>query len=383
MNNPMNPSPVSVPTPAADTGCQGLCPENFSYADRLMREALNRGVFPGAVLAVANDQHLLFLKAYGCTDLLSHRCVTPATVFDLASVTKALATTLAVMILLKRGCLDLGQPLGDLLPLFGHTEKAAITVEQLLRHTSGLAAHRPFFQVLVHAPPDGRRDLLMTLVRDDPLENPIGAATLYSDLGFMVLGWIVEALAGQRLDRFVGETVYRPLALTDVFFVDVNGPIPARDFAATEVCSWRRRLLTGQVHDDNAWAAGGICGHAGLFGTAADVVALARELLATHGGRGRGILEPHSVKRFTRKSRPDQRPLGFDAPDVMDASCGHHFSPDSFGHLGFTGTSFWVDPLQRAIVVLLTNRVHPSRTNSAIKAFRPLLHDAVMEALAG
>jgi len=354
----------------------------FSLADRLMYQALEQRVFPGAVLAVAMSQQAVFNKPYGVTDLVSCRPVGPDTVFDLASGTKALATTLAVMTLVRQRRLALNQRLAAILPLFDRTDKQAITIDQLLRHTSGLAAHRPFYQVLVHEDPAKRRECLMALVRDEPLEKPIGATTVYSDLGFMILGWVVEALAGQGLDRFVRQTLYLPLGLNNLFFVNVNGPVPPRDFAATEACPWRRRLIQGQVHDDNAWAAGGICGHAGLFGTAADVLALAKELLAVHGGsQGAGVLDPELVRLFCRRASPNGRPLGFDAPDPVDPSCGRYFSGASFGHLGFTGTSFWIDPLCHVIVVLLTNRVHPIRDNLAIKAFRPRLHEAVVEGL--
>lgn len=375
------PCGISGPLRKNDWKTRRLSPMNFADPDRLMRQALEQGVFPGAVLAVAVGPRTVFYRPYGICDLVRRQPVSGDTVFDLASMTKALATTLAVMTLVGQGHLALDRRLADLLPLFARTDKQAITIEQLLRHTAGLVAHRPFFQVLVHERSDRRRELLMALVGDEPLANPIGAVTVYSDLGFMILGWVVEALSGQRLDRFVTATVYRPLGLKKLFFVDVNEPLPVADFAATEVCPWRRRLIRGQVHDDNAWAAGGICGHAGLFGTAADVLALAKQLLAAHGGRGAGVLEPDLVRLFARRAGLDGRPLGFDAPAPMDSSCGRHFSMDSFGHLGFTGTSFWIDPARQVVVVLLTNRVHPTRDNVAIKAFRPLVHDAVMEAL--
>jgi len=264
----------------------------------------------------------------------------------------------------------------------GHkTDKKDVTVHQLLSHSSGLPAYRPYFETLRDMPQKARAKALRKALIREPLVNKPGSICLYSDLGFMILGWIVEALAGKRLDRFITETLYRPMGLNDLFFVDINGPMPVADFAATEVCPWRRRLIVGQVHDDNAWAAGGICGHAGLFGTAADVLSLAKALLAARGGQSAGGLNPDLMHHFSRRAGTDGRPLGFDAPAPMDSSCGRHFSTDSFGHLGFTGTSFWIDPRRQVAVVLLTNRVHPTRDNLAIKQFRPRLHDALMQAL--
>jgi len=192
----------------------------------------------------------------------------------------------------------------------------------------------------------------------------------------------VEAVAGRRLDRFLAEQVYAPLQAAPLFFVDLERPSPKAAYAATEQCAWRGRLLEGEVHDDNAHALGGVAGHAGLFGTAAAIHVLLEELLAAyHGSPAARLLQPDLVRRFWEPVPGAGKTLGFDLPSPVNSSCGRFFPPDSVGHLGFTGTSFWIHRAERAIVILLTNRVHPSRDNIAIRPFRPLIHDAVMQDL--
>ncbi len=198
----------------------------------------------------------------------------------------------------------------------------------------------------------------------------------------MLLRRVVEAVGGLRLDRFAARRVYRPLGLEDLFFVDLNRPAVPREFAATEVCPWRGFLLEGQVHDENAWCVGGVDGQAGLFGTAGAVGVLLSALMAAFEGRdGAGPFDAGRVRELLSPGRPGARALGFDTPSAQGSSSGNRFSPRTVGHLGFTGTSFWIDLDRRVAVVLLTNRVHPSRANDRIRAFRPGIHDAVMDAL--
>jgi len=355
--------------------------------DNRMRQALSENVFPGAVLLVAKDDSLLFHEAYGQANLLTGRTMTRETVFDLASLTKPLATTLALLHLMHENRLTLSCTLGEVLPPFRGMEKEVITIRQLLSHTSGYPDYRPFFELLRTLPPETRVSALRDLLMREPLAYFPGQHAVYSDLGFMVLRWVVETLAGQRLDRFLAETIYSPLGIEDLFFIDLDAPQTIRrPFAATEQCPWRKRLIEGAVHDDNAFVVGGIEGHAGLFGTAHAVFRLLSVLMSTYRQEpGAHRFDPLELglelgRVFTRQ--PDSnRALGFDMPTASDSSSGRLFSSRTVGHLGFTGTSFWMDLDQSIIVILLTNRIHPTRANEKIKRFRPVIHDMIMQSL--
>jgi len=199
-----------------------------------------------------------------------------------------------------------------------------------------------------------------------------------------MLQWVIEHLDGRRLDRLVAEDIYSPLGLYDggrsgLFFVDLDKDVPPGEYAATEQCPWRRMVLKGMVHDENAFAMGGVAGHAGLFGSAGAVHRLTRSLLRAYFGQSTAEVLPGALVRlFLTRQEQAGRTLGFDCPASRGASCGRHFDSSSVGHLGFTGTSLWIDLKRRISVILLTNRVHPSRENIAIRRFRPKLHDAVM-----
>ena len=219
----------------------------------------------------------------------------------------------------------------------------------------------------------------------EALVYPIGSQVLYSDLGFMILRWVVETVAQQRLDQWVEETIYKPLGIKDLFFIPLDKKRPDKDhlgrlLAATEQCSWRNTVLEGVVHDENAYVVGGVEGHAGLFGTAEAICTLLSELLtAFHGNDKTVFFSSELVRLFWEPCGNGERTLGFDRPSTKGSSSGRYFSPHSVGHLGFTGTSFWMEPASEIIIILLTNRVHPQRTNDKIKAFRPKLHDMIMK----
>jgi len=352
----------------------------MKHVNRLMKDAVAENVFPGGVLLVSLDRNIVFFEAYGDANLFSGRKMTKETVFDLASLTKPLATTLAVMALIQQSRLTLKENLGSILPLFKNTDKEKIRVENLLYHNSGFPDYRPYYKRLCKIEPRRRKDALRELLAKEPLIHAPGEQILYSDIGFMILCWVIEEISGRRLDRFVTENIYRPLGLDNLFFVDVDGKTRQREFAATERCPWRNILLEGMVHDDNAYAVGGIEGHAGLFGTAGDILILLSELMTVyHGNPSTGVFNIDWVQLFFKRKEREGRALGFDTPSSVDSSCGRYFSERTVGHLGFTGTSFWMDLDGGVIVVLLTNRIHPSRDNDRIKAFRPILHDAVME----
>jgi CubicO group peptidase (beta-lactamase class C family) len=363
-------------------------PAAMATVDQLMRNAVEDHVFPGAVLLVARNDRIVFFDAYGTANLETLTPVDTATIFDLASLTKPLATTVAVMQLVREQELDLEAQLGSILPDFADTDKAQIRIKHLLRHTSGLPDYFPFFDALQSGSFQQRLALLRQRLVQLPLRQRIGATALYSDLGFMILGWVVQTLTRRRLDEYVRDAFYTPLGLDGengdrLCFVDLDAPIKFEKVAATERCPWRKTVLEGVVHDDNAFVMGGIAGHAGLFGNAGGVYRVIRSLLkAYQGDDRRGLFEPILVRRFFERDSINRRPLGFDAPAATDASCGKFFSERSVGHLGFTGTSFWIDLDKSVTVILLANRVHPSRTNEKIREFRPLIHDAVMEEFA-
>jgi CubicO group peptidase (beta-lactamase class C family) len=349
---------------------------------QLMQQAVTDQVFPGSVLLVSKGDQCVFHDAFGFRNLLTGSPMTTDTIFDLASLTKPLATALAVMVLVQQHKVGLDQEIGDVLPAFNKDAKAPIKIKHLLYHNSGLADYKAFYKKIEHFPQKKRKAALRKLLVQEPLVRPIGSQAVYSDIGFMILEWMVEEICGKRFDRFVSAAIYDPLGLGDLFFLDSEAGARPGVFAATEQCPWRQQLQSGQVHDENAYAVGGIQGHAGLFGNAIDVHSLLSHLLAAyHGQPSTPLFQPDMVQLFFRPLAGGDKALGFDTPSSSGSSSGQFFSRNSVGHLGFTGTSFWMDLDRSIIVVLLTNRVHPTRDNEAIKAFRPRLHDVVMQSL--
>ncbi len=347
----------------------------------LMQQAVDEKIFPGAVLLVGRGDDALFFEAFGRADIFADRPMRRQTVFDLASLTKPLATTLAAARLVDEGRLHLDRPLGTWLPRLAGSDKAAITPRQLLSHRSGLPAHRRFYMTLKSLPVEARKPAVLDLLRAVALESPPGTATRYSDLGFMLLCRLVETVAAMPLDRFLADQVYGPLGIADLFFRPRDGaPHSRRDVAATELCPLRGRLLVGEVHDDNAWSVGGVDGHAGLFGTAEAVFRLLRRLAAEHAGRGMPALFSASMlEAMLVGDQKNNFSLGFDRPAAEKSSAGRYFTKNSVGHLGFTGVSFWMDLTRDVTVILLTNRVHPFRWCNRLIDFRPRIHDRIME----
>ena len=345
--------------------------------DHLMAAGVADSVFPGAVLLIARGRQVLFHGAYGVRNLGTLAAVEKDSLFDLASLTKPLATALGVSLLVKDGSLSLSTQLGQIFPAVRNTPKTKISIDMLLRHTSGLPAHREFF-ISILKKNDNFQETLRSLLVEEPLEAAPGVQQVYSDLGYMFLSWVIETISGRRLDDFVRERLYEPLGIRDLFFIDLAGkPLEKNCLVSTQICPWRKRTLTGEVDDDNAWATGGIEGHAGLFGDAASIHTLCGEILIALQHGATRVLDPRILALFVQKEKDRDYVAGFDTPSKLNSSAGHFFSPDAVGHLGFTGTSFWVDPTSGLIVILLTNRVHPSRANQKIKLFRPKLHDLV------
>jgi len=354
--------------------------------EALLNKGVEAGVYPGAVLVTARGGMPPIFHAVGSRMLApSERPMEKGTRFDLASLTKPLATTLAVMKLVDMGKMGLDQPLEALLPKAVPEDKKTITPRRLLSHSAGLVDWLPFYLQLDRVALEERKSLIREALLNLPLRYTPGTRTLYSDLGFMLLEWVIEAVAGVDLPQFMAQICFLPLTLkeTGLFGGDIPDPSVRGRFAATEDCPWRKQIVQGRVHDENAYALGGYSGHAGLFGTAAEVYILAN-LLIEHWRRERSdFLRPETVRTFFQRQKRVQGgtwALGWDTPSLENSSAGKYFSPRSVGHLGFTGTSIWMDLEQDVVVILLTNRIHPTRKNEKIRAFRPLLHDSVMEA---
>ena len=357
---------------------------------QLLLDAVAGGVFPGAVLLVARQQKTLFCEAVGNgTVIPAPRLMTSQTRFDLASLTKPLATALTVLCLVSQEKLQLDNSLGELLPPTNiPQDKKEITLRQLLCHCSGLPAWKPYYLSLETLPLKDRRVSLRQMILEEPLDSSPGTTTTYSDLGFLLIEWILEQTSGQNLHHFTRRNLFGHFGCATPFFLPLDrGSVQdPYEFADTEYCSWRATTLSGQVHDENAYVLGGVAGHAGLFGTASEVKCVLDAILDTFSTGDSSV--PWSRERlseFLRPARLDPAStwaLGFDTPDSSDSSAGHHFSAETVGHLGFTGTSFWLDLQREMAVILLTNRIHPSRDNEKIKDFRPLIHDAVMEEFA-
>lgn len=296
------------------------------------------------------------------------------TLFDLASLTKILATTAMAMILYERGLLDLEMPVISIVGEFSGEDprRDAITLRMLLAHSSGLPAYEKLF-LRAHT-----RDELLAAAFSTPLANDPGSHAEYSDIGFIVLGIALERLTDESLDRFCQREIFGPLALTHTTFNPAPELRPSIPPTADDQ-TFRHRIIQGEVQDENASVMGGVAGHAGLFATAADVATFAHVLL--QGGNTH--LRPETIALFiARESSPEgtSRALGWDTPSAPSQS-GRYFSPRSYGHLGYTGTSLWIDPDRGLSITLLTNRTWPDCANQAIKQIRPRFHDAVMEAL--
>lgn len=349
-----------------------------------MHQAIDTDCFPGAVLLVAKEKKIAHFQAYGLANRFNRTPMSLHTVFDLASLTKPLATTLALMELVRVGRIDLDQPLKSIISRFKDTEKADLCIRDLLTHRAGLPAWRPYFRTLVKHDSLVRPTVLKKLLYSEPLIHTPGEVIVYSDLGFMILAWIIEKVTRMQMGRYVSQVIYQPLGLASSFYFPSVSPMPKETpCAATELCPWRGMLLNGGVHDDNAYATAGLQGHAGLFGSVDAIFRLLQVLLDAFQQIDNGLFPHHLVQLFLSPASKDRQPLGFDIPSGTDPACGKFFSKKTIGHLGFTGTSFWMDLERGIIVILCTNRVHPSRYNNRIRGFRPRLHDAAMGDLLG
>ena len=357
----------------------GFDPAVLARADSLIEAAIADHVFPGAVLSIGLGGQVVHERAYGHHTYEARVPVTTESVFDLASLTKVAATTLAAMKLYDEGRLGLDVPVARYVPAFAQGGKASVTVRHLLSHSAGLPASVPYHTMGLTAD-EARAHLYADSLRYAP-----GTATLYSDLGMIVLGEVIEAITGQPLDAYLRETFYGPLGMADTGFRAV-GTVDPRALPTEIDETFRGRTIQGEVHDEKAALLGGVAGHAGLFSTAPDLARLA--FLLTGGGKayGRRFFAPETVETFTRRARPEGEypaALGWLAhrPPVEGySSGGQQMGPRAFGHTGFTGTSLWIDPDTKLWVILLTNRTYPHRAASAIPEVRAAVADLAVEA---
>jgi CubicO group peptidase (beta-lactamase class C family) len=348
-------------------------PEGLDRIGALLDAAVASDRIPGAVAVAGRGPVTLGHWAVGQADAIRGRPMHADTIFDLASLTKVVATTTVTLALASRGQLGLGEPVAGYLPGLAACRDGRVTIAHLLTHTSGLPGSRTFYRWC-----GSRAELLRDLCQT-PLDAPPGSRVAYSDLGFIALGEVVAAAAGEPLDVAVRHLVTGPLGLDSTEF-NPNGPPDC--FAATE----RRddgTAWTGTVHDENARLMGGVAGHAGLFAPVREVDRIVAELLACYAGRSEFVPQKIMQQFWARDTavRGSTWALGWDSPSPEYSSSGRRFSPAAVGHLGFTGTSVWIEPARGIAISLLTNRVHPRRDNQAIRDFRPKIHDLIMEAL--
>jgi CubicO group peptidase (beta-lactamase class C family) len=362
--------------------------------NKILNEAcekgLAEGVFSGVSAAVSRGKKGYRWRAFysGGWTRSDDQAVMVArtTLFDLASLTKALCTTLCVFHLIETGKLHWKDSLASVWGREIPADKRALTIQQLLSHSSGLPAYKPYFQTCSPEYLPTHTALLVDKVIQEPLIYEPGSACLYSDLGFILLGAIIEQQTGTSLETLFNTTITDPLNLSaDLFF----RPLPrsplnnVEKIAATEFCPWRGKIIQGEVHDEHCWLMGGKAGHAGLFGTIGGVMTICERILdiwqdrSTHPAFANRVLQYALSAKHTEGSWC----LGFDTPTPGKSSSGTYFSPHSIGHLGFTGTSFWIDPDKDIIIVLLSNRIHPTRENTQIRQFRPFFHDVLMKNL--
>jgi CubicO group peptidase (beta-lactamase class C family) len=362
--------------------------QRFTAARSIVEQAILDRAFPGAAWGILHHGEIVAIDSAGrfTYDPASPE-VSPSTVYDLASLTKVIVTTAMAMLLYDRRILSLDALLGDILPPFvigerhdrgpGMGWKHLVTLRSLLAHSSGLPAYGRLFDE--HHSAQAMLRALLTL----PLEAPPDTRTEYSDIGFILLGKALEVLSGDLLSRFFQREIASPLGLETARFCPPESWRNA--IAPTENdTTFRHRMIQGEAQDENCYALGGAAGHAGLFANVSDVLRFSTCILAKgQTAEGRQLFQPETIKLFaTRQTIPagTTRALGWDTPGNPSSS-GKFFSPESIGHLGYAGTSLWIDPTRSLAVVLLTNRTWPDRSNKAIQQVRPIFHDAIAEAL--
>src|SRR3954449_2943918 len=341
--------------------------------ERVIQRGIKAGGYPGAAVIVGRKGAAVYEKGFGRLSWSDNSTPVDAqsTIYDVASLSKVVGTTTAIMILYDEKKIGLDDPVVNYIPTFGGGDKDRVTIRQLLTHTSGLPAGRDIWRI-AQTPLEAR-----ALVLSTPLEGRPGAQYIYSDLGADILGLVVEVVAGEPLDKFLARRVFEPLGMNETMYRPADS-LKYR-IAPTEVTPPRGYPLRGEVHDENAYALGGIAGHAGLFSTAADLSVFAQMMLNGGEFQGKRLIADSTVALFTRRAA-GTRALGWDTCGGK-GSCGKYLSDHAFGHTGFTGTSLWIDPDREMFVILLTNRVHDARAKrpaTVIEDVRADLADAAV-----
>ena len=384
-------------------------PAALAEIDTVVGGAIEEEVFPGAVLLVGERGEVLLERAYGqkvykdskfAAQIETALPMRGDTVFDIAGLTNVLVTSTLLMKLVEFRQVKLDDYVSRYIQGFGVLGKAPITLAHLLAHASGLTPWTPFYEDLVREnagermgilASKGARDYIFNAINRSGLKYAPGTRQVYSDIGFMVLGHVIEELTGLSLDKAAQRYIFHPLGLKSTSYIDLSmirrrGIAPVTDLIApTEECPWRKRTLCGEVSDDNAWAMGGIAGHSGVFSTARDLHRFATEMIAASRGES-SFLRRETVLAFwggLAEPLDGSWKFGWDSPSKENMLLESGLSARAVGECGFTGCSLWIEPERMVDIVVMTNRVHPSRSNKKIRSFRPTLHQAVLKALGG
>jgi len=358
----------------ADPEATGFAKDFTGKLSDILQKGVQDSVAPAIVCVVGRSGKIVFNKAFGSMTYDATSIGAGInTIFDLASVTKVTVTATLSMIFYDRGLLKLDEPVSAYIPEVKNG--STFTIRNLLTHTAGLVAWDKFY--LDHS---GKEDMLKAVFSREQEYEP-GSKTVYSDLGIIMLATILERISGKPLDVLARDEIFGPLGMKDTMY---NPPPELLGrIAPTEDDPWRGRVVHGEVHDENTYALGGVSGHAGLFSTAPDLAVFCQMLLNKGVYAGKKTIEPATIGYFTRRQdivKGSSRALGWDTPSGSN-SAGTRLSGQSFGHTGFTGTMLWIDPERDLFIILLTNRVYPTRENQKINGFRRLVNDTVIEML--
>ncbi|MDQ6612674.1 MAG: serine hydrolase [Gemmatimonadota bacterium] len=359
---PSNGLPVRAPAAV------GMSAARLGTIDRVVQRGIEAGGYPGAAVVVGRKGFSVWAKGFGALDWTPKGLAVSAehSIYDLASLTKVIATTTAIMVLYDEGKVSLDTPVSHYIPSFSGGLKDQVTVRHLLEHRAGLPAGNELWRHS-RTPEEARESVLASKIGCTP-----GVCYEYSDLGADILGFVAEAASGTTLDRFLAEKVYGPLGMNDTHFKP--NALDAFRTAPTEIAPPRGYPLRGEVHDENAYALGGVAGHAGLFSTANDLSIFAQMLLDNGQYNGVRVVADTTVALFTRRTEKGTRALGWDTCDG-NGGCGQYLSARAFGHTGFTGTSIWIDPDRQMFVILLTNRVHAAKAKRPSKVIADVRSD--------
>ena len=359
----------------------------YPFITRKLQQAYENGATPGVALLVDHAGEMIYRHAVGYAQQYpDHKDLHEDTIFDIASLTKVVATTTALMCLARDRAFPLEESVQTHIPEFPHAE---VTFLHLLTHSSGLPGWWPLYEDVQQAIAlqgdtilgnDSAKNIILKNLCKISLTIAPGKYYTYSDLGFMLLGIALERMTNMPLDDYCREMIFAPLGMSNTFFRRYGTPLPDGEYAATERCEWRRRILYGEVHDENAYALGGVAGHAGLFSTLDDVRLLMNCLLRCYDGTDNFLPQTLVQQFFTRQHLPKDstRALGWDTPSPKDSTGGELLSSASVGHTGFTGTSIWLDLSRKVLILLFSNRVHPSRNDRTFLKMRPKIHDTVL-----